>query len=374
MKNTIAFAAFLLFFLQACHNAEQTNETEKKDDVKFSTLFSVDTVFGYTQISIANAWDKHSHAANLLLVPEKETLPENLPSGYQELRTPVKRLAVMSGTHIAFLDLLDELDRVVGVSDFRLIKNPKIKNRINNGEIREIGINNTFKKEQLLAANVDAVLVSPYENQSFKSLTDMGITVIPVPDYLENHPLGRAEWIKFFGFLTGKSTEARQNFNRTAETYLTLAAKLDSVQHAPTIFSGKPYGGIWYQPGGESYMASLFEDAGIKYLWDENPQSGGIPLDFETVYAKAANADFWRLVVKSEETYGLKDLLDEDSRYADFKAFKTKQVLVCNVAKVPYYEVAPTEPDVVLADFIHWAHPELNIDHQPVYYQKTEDE
>jgi iron complex transport system substrate-binding protein len=374
MKNTIAFAALLLFFLQACHNVEQSKEAEKKEHVKFSSLFSVDTTLGYTNISIGNAWSKHSHAANLLLIPEKETMPENIPSEYQVLRTPLKRMAVMSGTHIAFLDLLDQLDRVVGVSDFRLIKNPGIKNRISKGKIREIGINNTFKKEQLLAANVDAVLVSPYENQSFKSLTDMGITVIPVPDYLERHPLGRAEWIKFFGFLTGKSTPASQEFRHIAETYLTLAGKLDSLQNAPTIFSGKPYGGIWYQPGGESYMASLFEDAGINYLWNENQQSGGIPLDFETVYAKAANADFWRLVVKSDENYGLEDLLNEDNRYADFSAFQNKQVLVCNVSKVPYYEVAPTEPQVVLADFIYWTHPELNIDHQPVYYQKISDD
>lgn len=374
MKKNISYIFVLFLLLQSCKSDKQQPGTTRDSHVEFATLFAVDTACGYPKITVFDAWDKNQNAAELLLVPEGKSVPRNLSPAITVLRTPVRRLAVMSGTHIAFLGLLNDLDKVVGVSDFRLVKNQRIKQRISNGDIKEIGINNTFKKEQLLAADVDAVLVSPYENQSYKNLRNMGITVIPVPDYLETHPLGRAEWIKFFSFLTGKSAQASRMFERTADAYQTLAGKLDSLQHAPTIFSGKPYGGIWYQPGGSSYMSKIFEDAGANYLWKENKQSGGVPLDFETVYSKAANADFWRLVVKSEEGYSLKDLYQEDARYKDFKAFKQQQILVCNVSEAPYYEVAPTEPHVVLADLIYWLHPELGIDHQPVYYQKISNE
>ncbi|MFW5975083.1 MAG: ABC transporter substrate-binding protein [Bacteroidota bacterium] len=350
MKKSIAFAAFLFILLQACQTDGLKNNSSQKSNVEYASMFSVDTVYGFTRISIPDAWNKNQDSTKLLLIPKNDRVPDNVADDYLLLRTPLKRLAVMSGTHIAFLDLLNELDKVVGVGDFRLIKNPEIRQRIQAGRIKEIGINNTFKKEQLLEADVDAVLVSPYENQTFKSLTDMGITVIPVPDYLETLPLGRAEWLKFFSLLTGKSKEAGKIFRQTTHKYHSLKGKLENIEDRPTVFSGKPYGGVWYQPGGASYMATLFEDAGADYLWSENSKTGGIPLDFETVYARAANADFWRLVVKSDQDYQLQNLLNEDERYKDFMAFRKRQILVCNVARVPYYEEAPTEPHVVLAD------------------------
>lgn len=374
MIKYISYIFVLFLLLQACESDKQQRASTSNRHVEFATLFAVDTAYGYPKINVFDAWDKNQNAAELLLVPEGKSVPRNLSPEVTVLRTPVRRLAVMSGTHIAFLGLLNDLDKVVGVSDFRLVKNQRIKQRISNGDIKEIGINNTFKKEQLLAADVDAVLVSPYENQSYKNLRNMGVTVIPVPDYLETHPLGRAEWLRFFSFLSGKNEQAQQIFSEISSEYLNLKNKAKNIQAKPSIFSGKPYGGIWYQPGGSSYMSKIFEDAGADYLWKENKQSGGVPLDFETVYSKAANADFWRLVVKSEQRYSLKDLYQEDARYKDFKAFKEQQVLVCNVSEVSYYEVAPTEPNVVLADLIYWLHPELGIDHQPVYYQKISNE
>ena len=374
-KSNVRIFFFLLFLFQACSTDEASRDNDSNSALepgRYATLFQVTTYKGHPLLKLPDPWHAGKPPQRILLVPRHKERPRELPEDILVISTPVKRVTVMSGTHIAFLDQLGAIDKIAGVGRFGLIKNQQLNKRIEAGKVREIGTSGAYKQEQLLAVDPQVAFMTPYQDQSVQNLRQIGIPVIPVADYLEKHPLGRAEWLRFMSYFFHKQEQADSIFHSTAENYRTLSRRYDTIQHKPSIFSGKPYGGIWYQPGGKSYMAQLLEDAGANYLWSGKEAAGGLPLDFETVYAKAAEADFWRLVVKSSHPYTYDRLLEEDPRYADFKAFTQKQVIVCNVADALYYEVAPTRPDVVLADLIHLLHPGALPNHEPVYYKRMQ--
>lgn len=161
---------------------------------------------------------------------------------------------------------------------------------------------------------------------------------------------------------------ANREFDRIEQRYNSLKAMVGEVKRRPVVFSGELRGGVWYAVGGKSFLAQLFHDAGADYFLKDDPRSGGVTLDFETVYNQAESADYWRIANSFAGEYCYDALKAQDERYADFKAFKEKHVVYCNMREKPFYESMPAEPEVVLADMIRVFHPEILPDHEPVYY------
>lgn len=182
-------------------------------------------------------------------------------------------------------------------------------------------------------------------------------------------PLGQAEWIKFVGLLLEKEDKANEQFAAIKKRYNELKELTGQVVKRPVVFSGELRGGNWYAVGGRSFLAQLFKDAGADYFLKDDERSGGVTLDFETVYSQAAGADYWRIVNSYQGEFSYNVLKEEDARYADFKAYKEKGVVYCNMREKPFYESMPTEPEVVLADLIKVFHPQLLPEHQPGYYE-----
>lgn len=183
--------------------------------------------------------------------------------------------------------------------------------------------------------------------------------MFPFADYLETEPLGRAEWIRVVGILCGRKEEADAWFDQIECRYLSLKTLCDSVEERPTVFSDLPFNGQWYVAGGKSYIAQLFADAGADYLWADNDKTGSVPLDFEPILAKAQHADFWRVSNSALQVMTYATLERESDLYALFDAFNQHQMLVCDVVQTGYFERSSMEPDVLLADFIYFFHPEL---------------
>ena len=156
--------------------------------------------------------------------------------------------------------------------------------------------------------------------------------------------------------------------------YLALAAKVRKAidgkdpSGRPTVISGRQMRDGWYVAGGRSYMARLFADAGADYVMKDNEESGGVTLDFETVYSKGIHADFWQIDGSYDGEFTLAALAEEDERYATMKAFKTGRVIFCNLAHTPYRELAGVQPQLLLADFVKAFHPQLLPDYTPQYY------
>ncbi len=170
------------------------------------------------------------------------------------------------------------------------------------------------------------------------------------------------------GLLTGTEAQANTSFAGIEKRYNELKAMTDSVKQRPTVFSGEMRGGNWYAVGGKSFLAQIFRDAGADYFLKDNEESGGVTLNYETIYTNAANADYWRIVNSFDGEFGYDALEAQDKRYTDFKAWKKHGVIYCNMKQVPFYESMPVEPEVVLADFIAVFHPDILPDHTPTYY------
>ena len=215
----------------------------------------------------------------------------------------------------------------------------------------------------------EIILISPFKRGGYEALKETGVPLIPHLGYKELTPLGQAEWIRLIGLLTGCEEEANQCFDEIERKYNELKALTAHVEKRPMVFSGEMRGGNWYAVGGKSLLAQQFRDAGADDFLKDDTHSGGLTLDFEAVYSQAEGAQYWRIVNSFDGAFSYDALRKEDNRYADFNAFRNKGVIYCNLRKQPFYESAPSQPEVILADLIRVFHPDLLPDYEPVYYQ-----
>ena len=324
---------------------------------------------GYCLLDIKDPQkEKGGESYRFALKPRGVNIDET-PAGYTVIETPVRSTICMTSLQLSNFIKLDELDAVVGITSTRHLFNADMQKRLDEGKTHKIGIEGNFDNEIIMGINPDVILISPFKRGGYDALTEVGIPLIPHLGYKEMTPLGQAEWIKFIGLLIGKEEKANRIFAEIENRYLELVKLTSEVKKRPVVFSGELRGGNWYAVGGKSFLAQLFKDAGADYFLKDDVRSGGVSLDFETVYSQAAYADYWRIVnsYKGEFTYDA--LQAEDVRYADFQAFKKKQVVYCNMSQKPFYESMPVEPEVVLADLIAVFHPQLLPNHTPRYYE-----
>lgn len=282
---------------------------------------------------------------------------------------PLDSVAVFSGTQINAFSKLGLLDQIVGISEAAYIKNETIRQGLKEGRIVELGNNGTFYLERSIQLHPNAIFYSPYKVNETNPLAATQITMIPFFDFLEEHPLGRAEWVKFTALFYGKSKEADSLFNHIVRQYELYRSMAQNSTYRPTVFSDKYFNGQWYIPGGQSYIARLFKDSGAHYLWEDDLHKGSFPLDYEVVFAKASEADFWRIVGSYGDVPTYEALADENGLYRHFKAFKERHIIHCDAQATTYFEASPLEPHILLADLIKAFHPELLPDYTPSYYR-----
>lgn len=304
------------------------------------------------------------------LVRDKEAFAKNKVSDdYAVQSVPVKNIICMTSLQLSNFIKLDELDHVVGITSTRHLFNKEVNRRLKEKKIRKIGIEGNFDNEIIISMNPDLILISPFKRGGYDALKEVGIPLIPHLGYKENSPLGQAEWIKFIGLLIGEEEKANAIFDSIKTEYNALKQLTAKIEKKPVVFSGELRGGNWYAVGGRNFLAQLFRDAGADYFLKDDPNTGGVTLDFETVYSRAESADYWRILNSYNGTFTYDALKAEDSRYADFRAFKDKGVIYCNLKEKPYYENVPTHPEVLLKDLIKVFHPELLPDYTPVFYE-----
>ena len=294
--------------------------------------------------------------------------PTGIPADYTVIELPIRSVICMTSLQLSNFIKLGALDRVVGITSTRHLFNKEMNERLKEGKTAKIGIEGNFDNEVIMSLNPDLMFISPFKRGGYDAVKDIGIPLVPHLGYKEMTPLGQAEWIKFVGLLLGMEDVANQEFERIEQRYNSLKSMVGEVKRRPVVFSGELRGGVWYAVGGKSFLAQLFHDAGADYFLKDDPRSGGVTLDFETVYNQAESADYWRIANSFAGEYCYDALKAQDERYADFKAFREKHVIYCNMREKPFYESMPAEPETVLADMIRVFHPEILPDHEPVYY------
>ena len=291
-----------------------------------------------------------------------------IPQGYTRINIPVESAICMTSLQLSNFLKLGIPEKVVGITSTRHLHNEQMNRQLKEGKTHKIGIEGNFDNEVIMAINPDVIFISPFKRGGYDAIRNVDIPMIPHLGYKELSPLGQAEWIKVIGLLTGNAQKANEEFHAIAKRYKGLKAMVDTVSSRPTVFSGEMRGGNWYAVGGKSFLAQLFRDAGGNYFLKDNEESGGVTLDYETVYTNAANADYWRIVNSFDGEFGYDVLKAQDNRYTDFDAWKKHGVIYCNMKEVPFYEKMPVEPEEVLADFIHVFHPNILPEHKPTYY------
>lgn len=365
MKNRIRIIIYVLLsficFFPSCRNASKNiaivdNNNDTLNLVRYAENFKI---FPYKSGYKLVIESTSSETIDYYLFDRNIEIPDEL-SNEQIIKTPIKSAIAFSSTQWSVFQKLGELDKIKGILESNYTNNEEILRLVSEGKILDVGMSTNVNTEKVIHLQADLILYTPYPTLNFSHLGKLsGSIMLPFPDYLESHPLGRAEWMKVVGLLCGKEKETNEWFDKVVNAYESLANICSEVKEKPTVFSDLPFENQWYVPGGNSYIAQIFNDAGADYIWKDNESTGSLHIDAESVLIKAHNADYWRVINSYDMPFTYEKLEKENELYPLFKAFKEKKLLVCNVRECGYFEQSQYEPDILLADFIYHFHPEL---------------
>ncbi|MCK9410864.1 MAG: ABC transporter substrate-binding protein [Prolixibacteraceae bacterium] len=376
----------IIFFLSfSCLCGCLSDPSNKKSTVDHSGIVGNFEATGFTiqqnnlwqRLTVANPWQKSTdNIFEYYLLNSGVNIPDELKNR-QVIFTPVKRVICLSTTHIGFLDALDEVGSIIGLSGINYLTNPEVKKGVSGNRIQEVGYEQGLNYEMILQLKPDVVFaygVGAEINTQVNKLHDLGIPVVLVGEYLEQSPLAKAEWLKFFGAFFGKEAEAGSIFEKIKSNYQGIKSITAKVQERPTVLTGLPFKDTWWIAGGQSNLAVLIEDAGGKFLWRENRSKEAFPVSLEEVFLRAANADFW---INCGSVNSQSELLAFDSRYSDLPAVKNQRIYNNNLRTVPgggndYWESGVVHPDLVLADLVKILHPEISGIGDFYYYKRIQ--
>jgi iron complex transport system substrate-binding protein len=344
-------------------------------DIRYAEGFRVEPFKSFTLVSVKPARGDGAPLFRYLLVPRGKTPPEDHPPA-QVVRVPVRRVAALSTTYLAYMDAAGVVDRLAALNSFKHVNTPSVRRRIGAGELREVGNITGLRIEVLLDLSPDLILTSAAGSvfDAQPKLKEAGLTTAVVADHLEAHPLGRCEWIKYLALFFGTTDHAAALFDGIEARYLRLADMASKAPGRPAVLVNAPFRGQWWVPGGGSFVARFIRDAGGAYLWADVDGGGSRAFDIEAVYDRALNADVW---LNTAMWTRIDDALAADPRFADVKALKTGRVFNNNKrlnehGGNDYWESGMLRPEVILADLIKILHPDLLPDHEWVYYRRLE--
>ena len=364
----LVFVTFLIILFSCqIEKIKSDNKSEENTKINFAKGFQIEDQNEIQKIIIKSPYQNSEEVFEYFLSRNKKFK--------KELRIPISRIVVTSTTHIPMIELLNEENSIVGFPNVTYISSKKTRQRVEQGFIKEIGKENLLNTEVLLNLQPDLVLGYSVStaNKSLEIIKKSGIPVIYNGDWLEETPLGRAEWIRFFGVLYDKQKMADSIFKTIETAYLEVKLLALKTSEKPTILSGAEMSkDIWNLPAGESFVAQFLADANLDYLWKNSKGKGSLSLSFESVFERAKEADFW---IAPGYFSSKIEMLEHNKLYAEFKAFKKDNIYTSTLKKgknggVIYYELAPTRPDLVLKDLIKIVHPELLPNYTLTFFEK----
>ena len=363
--------ALVAVLLSSCGaNTDASREGGDTLHLKYSSLLTVVRHDGYTEVDIRNPWKEGKMLHTYLLVPREAPLPHQMPHG-TIIRTPIQRAAVFTTVHSSLICSMGHGQNIVAVADLRYIKGPYIQEQAKKGLIADCGNGLNPVVEKILDMKPEVILLSPFENSGgYGKVEEIDIPLVECAEYMEHTPLGRAEWMKFYGMLLGEEQQADSLFDVVDSCYHALKAEARQAGKGRSVLMDKIVGSVWYVPGGKSTIGQMIEDAGGSYPWAGDDHGGSLALPFETVLEKAGDAQVWLYRYTSDHAQSYAELLSEHYGYQKLQAFANRQVYGCNVELSLFYEESPFRPDWLLSDFIQILHLDIPNKVPLRYYQK----
>jgi iron complex transport system substrate-binding protein len=342
--------------------------------VKHARGFSIEDKGFYKTVTISNPWQNANNIRYTYHLSASDSLCK-IKGNATFIEVPVNRVICLSTTHIGFLEYIGELGSIVGLSGTRYVSNPYLLDKISQGEILDVGYDEGINYEIILKLQPDLVIaygISGNETGFSEKLKELGVKVIFIAEYLEENVLAKMEWVKVFAALYQKEKETSVRFDAVVDRYQFLVEKVSGLQKQPAVLLGLPWKGTWYVSGGESHAAQLISDAGGDYLWKDLKFSDSKPMNLETIFGKAYEADYW---LNTGTANSISEILDIDQRFASLSCIRNSKVYNCNNmisarGGNEYFEKGVVEPDIILADLIAILHPEVLTSHQLKYYKK----
>jgi iron complex transport system substrate-binding protein len=382
-RSLICISFFLLFATsceqppkEALQNTTAPHQDlfPEKAQVKYAKGFTLSYHGNYKVVNILNHFEDQSDTLKYVLVQRGTPPPPRYPDA-QVIEIPVRRLVGMSSMHVGLADFVESADVLVGLGNLKYVSSAHVRKNIAAGKVKEVGSGGGMNEELLISMQPDLVMAVGSPDATFsryQTLTGAGVPVMLNTEWLENTPLGRAEWVKLMAALLNKEELVNQKFAHVEQEYHKLAALTSRTTSKPTIITGMPYKGTWSVPDGDSYMARFLKDAATTYQWSNGAGKGSLQLDFESVAPVALKADFWLNAgyVDSKE-----DIAAKDARYKDFRPFKQGTIFnnnkrVNDIGANDYWESGAVNPHMILADLIKILHPALLPEHELVYYKQ----
>jgi iron complex transport system substrate-binding protein len=376
MKNYLHLLLFSFIFLFTSCKKEVQKEIKKlaiNTSIKLAQGFEIEEFKDYKKLIIKAPYKDSKIQYEYTLVSSTTDLSKFTETD-KIIQIPIEKIVVTSTTHIPMLELLGVEEALIGFPSTKYVSSKKTRKLIDDGNIRELGMDSNLNTEVLIDIEPDLVVGFSVSgtNKSLSTVEKSGIPVIYNGDWLEETPLGRVEWIRFFGVLFDKEQKADSIFNSIQNQYNEAKKLALKTTNKPTVLSGALFKDVWNLPAGESFVAQFLNDANTDYLWLETKGKGSLQLSFESILDKAQNADLWL----APGYFSTKEQMNQSSKhYKQFSAFNNNALYTFANNKgetggVLYYELAPTRPDLVLKDIIKIAHPNLLVNYELTFFEK----
>ncbi len=368
------FLVILFLGLTQCKKVEnKVNSSSVKNTIQHATGFSIEKYAGFSVLKVSNAYPEAKNNYTYILHKKGVQIPDSLQQ-FTAIEIPIKKIIVTSTTHIPALESLGVEQTLIGFPTTKYISSEKTRALIDAGKVRDLGSNQGLNTEVILDIQPEVIVGFSVDGdlKTYKNLEKNGQKVIFNGDWTEKSPLGKAEWIKFFGALYDLDEKATEIFNSIEKEYNLVKNLAKKSINQPTILAGAIYEDQWFLPQGDSWAAYFLKEANGNYLWKNSKGTGSLALSFESVLDKAKEADFW---IGPGQFTSIKEILDNNPNYIHFKAVATKSVYSFSTKKgktggVIYYEQAQNRPDLVLKDIVKILHPEVLPDYELFFFER----
>lgn len=370
----VFFLLFLSFAIVSCkkESFDKTSTSSGENLITYAKGLQIKKYDEVYVMQVIAPWPEAKESFTYVLAKSPNLVPDSLQK-IPFIQIPIQRIIPTSTTHISSIVSLQEEKTVVGFPHLEYISSEKIRSQIELGKIVELAEKESVNFELTLDLSPDLIVAHSIQgnNPKYDQLQKAGIPLMYNGDWMEQNPLGKAEWIKFFGVLYDKYDKAASDFENVVKEYEKTKALVSEIKQLPTVMSGAIYMDVWYAPQGDSWMAQFIKDAKGKYIWADSQGAGSLSLSFEEVFEKASEADVW-IGPGQFSTYKELDL--GNRHYQKFKPFLDRKIFSYSTKKGPmggivFYEDAPNRPDLILKDLVYILHPEVLKNYQPTFIE-----
>jgi iron complex transport system substrate-binding protein len=374
MRHYFFLTVLFLGFIQCKDSESQINSgVSVSSNIQHAKGFSIEKHEGFSVVKVLSAYPEAKDKYTYILHKKGIQIPDSLQQ-FTSIEVPIKKVIVTSTTHIPALESLGVEQTLIGFPTTNYISSEKTRVLIEAGKVRDLGSNQGLNTEVILDIQPDVIIGFSVDGdlKTYKNLEKNGQKIIFNGDWTEKTPLGKAEWIKFFGALYDLDDKATKIFNSIEKEYNLAQNLAKNTKKQPTIFAGAIYEDQWFLPQGDSWAAYFLKEANGNYLWKDSKGTGSLALSLESVLDKAKDADFW---IGPGQFTSIKEILNNNPNYIHFKAVASKKIYSFSTKKgktggVIYYELAQNRPDLVLKDIVKILHPEVLPNHELYFFEQ----